>query len=99
MKCRSFSFFRFDPDPATVPFDNLLANRKADSGAWILITRVQPLKDDEYPLVILLRDSNAVVAHGEMPDSGFLLRGDADLRRPFAPEFDRVADQVLQELA
>ena len=43
-ECRSFSDFRFDPDPAMIPLNNPLTNRQPDAGAGILIAVVQALE-------------------------------------------------------
>jgi hypothetical protein len=81
-----------------VPLDDLLADRQPEPSAAVLSLGVQPLEDHEDALRILWLDTNAVVANAEEPFISLTLGRDVDARRVGAPVFQRVADQVLEEL-
>jgi len=81
-----------------VPFDNLFADRQPDPRASILLPVVKPLKDDEDALGVLRRDANAVVPYGKDPPTAITAGRDMHAGRLVTPEFDRVSDQVLEQL-
>ncbi|HYF37697.1 MAG TPA: hypothetical protein VD994_20515, partial [Prosthecobacter sp.] len=77
--------------------DYLLTNGEPDARPGVLRLRVKPLEDLEYPIEMFRIDSQSIVAHGERP--GLFSRNGADvnLRLPGSPEFNGVADQVLNQ--
>src|SRR6185437_12306579 len=99
VEARALPLLGFDPDTAAVPFDDLLAQRQADPRAWIRFARVQALEDDKDALGILSVEADAVVRNGEQILRTVPLRADTHQRRRVATELDRVADQVLKDLA
>ena len=78
--------------------DDLLADRQTDAGAGIGIVGVQALEDLEHALALLRGYADAVISHPDDPVIAVRLGINLYLRRLFAAEFDRVADQVLQHL-
>jgi len=46
-----------------MPLDNLLADSQPDACAWIFGLCMQPLKDYEDTIGVLLRDADAVIAN------------------------------------
>jgi hypothetical protein len=46
-----------------MPFDNLLANRQANSGPGILFSYVQPLENHKNPIKMDFVNANPVVFH------------------------------------
>src|SRR6266404_2604777 len=64
---RAASRCGFHPDASSVPLRDFLANRQPDARARILRLRVQPLKNHENPFVVLRRDADSVVSHGNLP--------------------------------
>src|SRR5580698_8328622 len=59
---------------------------------------MQPFEDNENLLVVLGRNSHAIVGYGETPVAIQFLRRDMNLRGGVGTVFDRIADQVLQQL-
>jgi hypothetical protein len=47
--------------------DNALRDRQSKTCARIFAPRMQPLKDNEYPIGILLLKANSVVTDGKPP--------------------------------
>src|SRR5204863_7396433 len=86
-------------------------DRQPDAGARTVGPGMQALEEHEYPLGVLRLDADAVVADGEAPVGAGLPRPavhprlnprlgrDLHARRLLAVEFDRVADQILEDLA
>src|SRR3972149_5569500 len=95
-------------DASAVPLDNFTADRQAYSCSLVLAPSMQALKDAEDPIRILLIETNAVVFHGNLIDliaRGIIpigmdkIAGDLHNRRlSFFTKFQRIAQQVLQEL-
>src|SRR3954447_20068673 len=82
-----------------MPLDDALTDRQPDARAGILRAGMQALKDTEYPLVILRRDTDAVVLHRELPFHPRPLHADMNSRSLIvAPVLDRVSDQVLEQM-
>jgi hypothetical protein len=82
-----------------VPLRYLFADRQANSRAGILRLGMQPLENYEDALVVLRRDSDAVVPHSDLPQRSIPLRENVDFRNARASEFDGVRHQVLKQLA
>src|SRR5687768_16026179 len=57
-----------DPHPAAFRLDDLLHHRQADTGTLDLVARLERLEYAKYALMILRRDSLAVVAHHELAE-------------------------------
>src|SRR5207344_1466513 len=95
---RAFARLRFHPDAASVPLRDLLADREADAGAWVLVAPVQPFEGREDPLRVLRIDADCVVLHREAPAFVGLLDADVHARGLLVAELQRVADEVLEEL-
>src|SRR5438876_10579894 len=85
------------PDAPAMAFDNLLANRQANTRAGVLPAGVQALKDAKDTLGILRVEANAVILHREPPGVALRLDSDMHLRRTLTAVFEGVPDQVLQE--
>ena len=62
------------------------------------LSGVQALEDQEDAILVLRVDADAVVAHGEQPMVSLPAGVHVDLRRRFAAELQRVADEVLEQL-
>src|SRR6266404_7849284 len=84
IKRRASSWRRFHPDAPSVPLRDLLANCQSDPRARVLRLGVQPLKNHEYPLVVLLPDANSVITHGNLPACFVPLGADMDAWRLIA---------------
>ena len=96
---RSLARLAAGPNPAPVPLDDPLADGQADAGPGIVAVAVQPLKDHEQLVLVLLLKADAVVGDAEEPLPLLLPGGNADLRRTVrCAELDGVADQVLKQL-
>lgn len=52
---------RFHPNPAAMAFDDGLADREPDAGAWRLIDPRDPLEHLKHDCLIFGRDSKSVV--------------------------------------
>src|SRR5439155_10645338 len=89
--------FRLDPYLPAVAIDNALTDGETDAR-----TRnspaVQPLEHAKNLLVILRRDPDAVILHGDTPQAILPFRGYMNERRAIAPVLDAIADQILEEL-
>jgi len=99
MENRPLLRLRLDPDSAAEPFEHLLANSQADSGALVLLSAVQTLEKDENPLKVLRIDSDAVVAHRKCPFVAAAIGdGDVYVRSRGTAIFNRVPDEILKYL-
>jgi hypothetical protein len=78
--------------------DNLLTKGKADPGTGILIGGVKALEKSKYRLREFRVDSNAIVMNAYSPFFSVFSGSDPDQRRLFTPVFQRVPQQVLQQL-
>ena len=79
-------------------FHDLFAVCQTDARTFIIRAVMQALEDDEYFVLVLLVDANAIIADRELP--GTVLPEGLDLHfRSGAgfPEFDGIADQVLEQ--
>ena len=79
-------------------FDDILANGKTDTGPGVIRLRMQPLEDDEDLLMIFRIDPDTVILYGECPMGLFLTDAHGDNRCPSIPEFDGIADEILEQL-
>jgi hypothetical protein len=61
-----FSGHRFQPHQASDLLGGLLDDGQPNAGAFIFPVRMKPLKDPENLLLVLRRDADAVVAHGNL---------------------------------
>ena len=88
----------FNPDAAAVAFDDALADGQADAGAGVFCA-VEALEDCEDVAGVLGIDAEAIVGNGKNPvPAGFAGR-EVDARGIIAVIFDRVRDEILQQLA
>src|SRR5215203_2855617 len=87
-------------DGAAVPFDDLVADRQADTCALILRSAVQPVKRQEDALGVLAVEADAVVLDVDFGLPGRAAQGIHlhDGRLAWSVEFERVADEVLEDL-
>src|SRR5580658_11055250 len=68
LECGSRALFSsFDPNPATVPFENALRDGKPDARTFVLFARVKPLEDLEDALPVALGNANPIVGDGDHP--------------------------------
>ena len=99
----SIAVLGVDPDSSSVILDDFLAQRQSDTGALVIVARMQPLEDDEHLLGVLAVDPDAVVGDSEVPTRTVrlvldLFALDPDHRGAIGmPELDGVADQVLPQ--
>src|SRR5882762_3801192 len=87
------------PNAAAVPLGNFFADGQADAGAGVLRLGMQALKNHEDAVVVFWGDTNAIVTHGNIPAACGSLGADVYSSGLVPPEFDRVAYEVLQDLA
>ena len=59
---------------------------------------MQALKHPENALSMLWRDANAIILHGEHPLRRLLYRCDTNAWHRAVTKFERIANQVLQQL-
>ena len=85
------------PDAAAVVRNDALTDGEADPGTRYF-TPVQAFEYAENALVMLRRDTLAVVIHSDRPTPCLRLRGHADPRTLGAPILDSVGDEVLKKL-
>ncbi len=77
---------------------DLLAQAQADAGPVVLVATVQALEHLEDALVLCRIDADAVVGHRQPPPVTVMRGPEGHHWRSVAMEFQRVADQVLEEL-
>src|SRR6185503_5446764 len=99
IEARAIAWTRLHPDAPAMALDHLLADGEADAGARILALVEQPLEHHEDALEILRLDADAVIPHFDLKFGIFFRNADVDARHGVGPELERVADQVLQQLA
>src|SRR5258705_13001034 len=87
------------PNAAAVPLGNFFADGQADASAGVLRLGMQALKHQEDALVMLGSYANAIVTHGNIPAACGSLGTNVNSCGLIPPEFDRVANEVLQDLA
>src|SRR5712672_833631 len=87
------------PNAAAVPLGNFFADGQADAGAGVLRLGMQALKNHEDALAMLGSYANAIVTHGNIPAACGSLGTNVNSCGLIPPEFDRVANEVLQDLA
>src|SRR4051812_26426467 len=78
MERRSLSLLRLDPHPPPPAVHQLLHDREPDPGALDFVPRGERMEDAEDALMVLLRDTGPVVAHGALEGVALTLRRDAD---------------------
>jgi hypothetical protein len=89
--------FGLDPNLTAVALNDLLAERQADTGPFVLFTRVEPLKDDEDAILVLALDTNPIIAHRQAHHTVAPFGLDPHARLYTGPlELDGVADQILE---
>jgi hypothetical protein len=82
-----------------VSLDDLLADRQADTGAWILALDMQALEDHEDAVGILTFDADTIVRHSyEAVVFAVLLCRNPDVWRTILAELDCIGDEVLEQL-
>src|SRR6266403_2259135 len=87
------------PNAAAVPLGNLFTDSQADAGAGALRLGMEALKNHEDALAMFGSDTDAIVTHGNIPADCGSIRTDVNSCGLVPPEFDRVANEVLQDLA
>src|SRR3984885_4864540 len=99
IKRGAFAEGGLDRDGAAMPFDDLFANRKSDTGAVKFLPLVQSLEYPENLFKKLRFDSEPIVLNREHPFVGVVRHGrDVDPRNTGAPVLDGIADEVLKQL-
>ena len=86
------------PDPAPMPLDDRSARRESHTRSGDLLSGMQAVEDVENPFVLGRGDPNAAVSHEDVPAAVDSLSGEVHCRRFFAAVFDRVPEQMLNEL-
>ena len=81
-----------------MPVDDSLADGEADARAGNVGVPVKPLEHPKYPFGIPLIESDSVVPDRECPLVALAPGAQLDARARFRPEFQGVADDVLEEL-
>ena len=79
-------------------FDDLSADGQTDAGAGVLLARVKPLEHLKDALEVLRLDADPVVLDRKDPPVVRRCSGNLDFRLPFVAVFDRVPDQILEQL-
>src|SRR5438093_10486415 len=87
---------RFEPDAATVAFDDLLTDSQSQAGAGILAAPMKPLEDREHLIGIAHIDADAVVAYREPPHAVLPDHLDINAWREMTVKLDGIANQVLK---
>jgi hypothetical protein len=90
--------FRFNPDTATVPLDDLFADGEANPGPGILRTVMQTLKYNENPFDMLRFNADTIVRYSKQPISFLSFDADVDFNRLFAAKLNGVANEILKQL-
>jgi len=98
MKGGALPELRFNPEPAVVLGHDFHARGQANAGAFILVRGMQASEGIKNDLVVLRRDANAVVRHGEVPEVVFELGVHRDEGGVFPAEFESVAYEILKQL-
>src|ERR1051326_1926408 len=87
-------------DLSSVTFRYFATDCQADAGALVNSASVQALEHRENAVGVLFLEADAVVADDDVHAAVAVLAADLDARRhALAVELQRVADEVLQELA
>src|SRR3989441_8883947 len=89
---RAFARRALDPDGATVRMHELAGDPQPKTEPAILPDLDGPLEPAEDPLLVLARDADAFVLHGE--ERAIAIALDPDVRRLPAAEFERAEEQV-----
>src|SRR5712671_713026 len=87
------------PNAAAVPLGNFFADGQANAGAGVLRLGMEALKNHEDAVVVFWGDTDAVVTHGNIPATCGSLGANVNSCGLIPPEFDRIANEVLQDLA
>src|SRR6266545_545408 len=112
-ECGALSRRASGRDAAPVTIGDLAANGQADAGPLVGAATVQPLEKNEDAVEIFLVETNAVILDHDLAKlfrrslgggfSGGLRKNPAadfdDGRFAFLMKFERIADQVLEQLA
>ena len=77
---------------------DLSANGQTDAGAGVLLARVKPLEHLKDALEELGLDADPVVLDAKDPSVFRRFSGNLDFRLPFLAVFDRITDQILEQL-
>jgi hypothetical protein len=97
-KGRPGARFRFNPDTAAVPLDDLFADSEANPGPRIPRTGMQPLKYDENSFGMFRFNANTIVGYSKQPFSFMAFHAHVNFNRLFAAKLNRVANEVLKQL-
>src|SRR5438132_5804958 len=89
---------RFEPDVATMTFDDLLANGEAQAGAGVFSATMKPLEDREYLVGVAHVDANPVVFYREQPNAILPYRFNVDARCDWAAELYGIANKILKHM-
>ncbi len=81
-----------------MPLHNPLADCQTDPGSLVFISAVQPLKDDEDAIEILMVYSDTIVANRKDPILIIFLYPDMNFGRCLSVKFYRISDQILKDL-
>src|SRR3989449_3408814 len=93
---RAFARCALDPDGATVRMHELAGDPQPKTEPAILPDLDGPLEPAEDPLLVLARDADAFVLHGE--ERAIAIALDPDVHRLPAAEFERVEEQVGDDM-
>src|SRR3989454_11275564 len=93
---RAFARRALDPDGATVRMHELAGDPQPKTEPAILPDLDGPLEPAEDPLLVLARDADAFVLHGE--ERAIAIALDPDVHRLPAAEFERVEEQVGDDM-
>src|SRR5581483_10506183 len=80
-------------------FYDFFTEGQANARARILAAAMQPLKNNEDAVREFRIEADAVVAHRKGPLARLTLGGNVHPRRRLAPELDRIANQILEQLS
>ena len=94
----SFPWLGFDPDSSAIALNHALANSQSDAGAGIFLILMEPFENTEDFLLVLGVDPYAVVLNRNTPRGASDIRRDVDLRNILASIFERVSDEILENL-
>src|SRR4030095_981185 len=99
MKRRAMPGLGLDRDTAAVSLDDLFADGQPDACTLEFLAAMQSLKHAEDPFEVLGLDAEPIVSNGEHPLRLALSGGRYVYPgNPWALVFDRVPDQILEEL-
>src|SRR5829696_3726660 len=83
----------FNPDSATMAFNDFLADGQAYAGARIFFAAMEALENNKNSLEILGGDPDAVIGDGNFPFIAVENCAEMDLRRVLAAELNRITQE------